>query len=131
LLVIFALLDPDPDPATQINAVHVDPDPMLVTADLLNPDPDPLTGLNRDPDPKHCTYRVRNDNRGISQSKGPISSAVEIINYGIFSSHWVRIHIPRTDPDPGQPKNTDPRGSGSISIRYGSGSGSFYMVRKQ
>ena len=36
------------------------------------------------------------------------SSTVEIINYGIFSSHWVRIHIARTDPDPGQPKNADP-----------------------
>jgi hypothetical protein len=35
-------------------------------------------------------------------------STVEIINYGIFSSHWVRIHIPRTDPDLGQPKNADP-----------------------
>ncbi len=32
------------------------------------------------------------------------SSTVEIINYGIFSSHWVRIHI----PDLGQPKNADP-----------------------
>ncbi len=60
---------------------------------------------------------------------------MEIINYGIFSSHRVRIHIPRTDLDPaGQPKNADPRGSGSISMRYGSGSGSFYnqaiIVRK-
>ncbi len=36
------------------------------------------------------------------------SSTVEIINYGIFSSHWVRIHIPRTDLDLGQPKNADP-----------------------
>ncbi len=25
-----------------------------------------------------------------------------------ISSHWVRIHIPRTDPDLGQPKNVDP-----------------------
>ena len=35
LWVIFALLDPDPDPATQINA-----------------DPDPATQINADPDPK-------------------------------------------------------------------------------
>jgi hypothetical protein len=53
------------------------------------------------------------------------SSTVEIINYGIFSSHWVRILIPRTDPDQGQPKNADPDPL-ALALRYGSGSGSFY-----
>jgi hypothetical protein len=53
LWVIFTLLDPDPDPATQINA---DPDPEPLNPDLwvifalLDPNPDhPATQSNVDP----------------------------------------------------------------------------------
>ena len=60
----------------------------------------------RDPGWKKVGSGIRDKHSGSATLLN--SSTVEIINYGIFSSHWVRIHIPRTDPDLGQPKNADP-----------------------
>jgi hypothetical protein len=60
----------------------------------------------RDPGWKKVGSGIRDKHLGSATLLN--SSTVEIINYGIFSSHWVRIRIPRTDPDLGQPKNADP-----------------------
>ena len=73
-------------------------------------DEDPGSGMEtvriRDPGWKKVGSGIRDKHPGSATLLN--SSTVEIINYGIFSSHWVRIHIPRTDPDLGQQKNADP-----------------------
>ncbi len=62
----------------------------------------------RDPGWKKVGSGIRDKHPGSATLLNSSTGTVEIINYGIFSSHWVRIHIPRTDPDLGQPKNADP-----------------------
>jgi hypothetical protein len=79
-----------------------------------------------------CLRWTRAVEMGVGSPYGgcPPHSKIEMINYGTCSLHWIRIRIPNMDPDPGQPKNADLHGPGSISMRYGSGSGSFYNQAK-
>jgi hypothetical protein len=39
------------------------------------------------------------------------------MNFGVCSSHWIRISISNTNPDPGQPENADPQHYSRIQIQ--------------
>jgi hypothetical protein len=66
------------------------------------PDPDPLTRLN----PDAIRFRIRNT---VLKGRKPGL----FVNFGQFPCSWIRIRIPNTDPDPGQPNEC---GSGSKTL---------------
>ena len=92
--VIFALLDPDPDPTAQINA-----DPcgsgygsgsetllLWVIFALLDPDPDPATQINLDP----CGSGYGSGSETVIILNG--TKSVFIIGSVSVTWHWVQIY---------------------------------------